>query len=144
LGQPKQILSCRGYGSHIRNGKKYSKMINNNDPFIWQSERMKSEFVKDCSIDDSKIDIIYNTFDLQLITKKYKKKIRDNIQGFIDTHRTICTVGSFKRDKGYWHLIKSFVKVKQTIRDAGLIFIGHRGEMEKEIKRMAKNSGCMD
>ena len=33
------------------------------------------------------------------------------------------------------------MEVKKSVKDAGLIFIGHRGEMEKEIKEMSNLSG---
>jgi glycosyltransferase involved in cell wall biosynthesis len=140
IGRTKKILACRGYGDYIKNGKRYSKMINKIYSFIVQTERMKSEFIKDLNNDESKVNVLYNPFDIELIKDKSKEGIEKEIQDFIDTHKTICTVGSFKRDKGYWHLIKSFIKVKQHINNAGLIFIGHRGEMEKEIKDLAKAS----
>lgn len=144
IGRSKKILSCRGYGDYVVNGKKYSKMIDNIDSFIVQTERMKLDLIDDFKADASKISVVYNPFDIELISDMSKQDIEEDIQCFIDTHKTICTVGSFKRDKGYWNLIKSFIKVKKSIQDSGLIFIGHRGEMEEEIKNMAKSSGFND
>ena len=137
MGRADKILACRGYGDYIQNGKRYSIMINKIHSFIVQTERMKSEFISDFYVDASKINVLYNPFDIELIRKKAKEKTEKNIQSFIDNHKTICTVGTFKKDKGYWHLIKSFIKVKQSIENVGLIFIGHRGEMENEIRDMA-------
>lgn len=140
IGRAKRILACRGYSDFLNNGKKYSIMINKIDSFIVQTERMKLNFISDFNADASKINVLYNPFDIELIIEKAKEDIEKDIHYFIDTHKTICTVGSFKRDKGYWHLIKSFIEVKKSVKDAGLIFIGHRGELEKEIRDMANLS----
>lgn len=144
IGRAKKVISCRGYSDYIKNGKKYARMINKIDSFIVQTEKMKSNFVNNFNVDESKITVLYNPVNIKEIKEKSKEKIEEDIQNFINNHKTICTVGSFKKDKGYWHLIKAFIKVKQNIEDAGLIFIGHRGEMEKAIKDMAKASGFKD
>lgn len=141
IGRANKILAGRGYGDYIQNGKKYSKMINKIYSFIVQTERMKSDFISDLNAEASKINVLYNPFDVDNIKEKSKEEIEKDVQYFISTHKTICTVGSFKKDKGYWHLIKTFGLVKQSIIDAGLIFIGHRGEMENEIRDMADLSG---
>ena len=101
---------------------------------------MKSEFASRFNADTGKIFVLYNPFDIDLIQEKSKEESKMR-SGHSWTHKTICTVGSFKKDKGYWHLMKSFVRVRQDIEDAGLVFIGHRGEMESEIRAMAKASG---
>lgn len=141
IGKSKKILACRGYSDYVDNGRKYSKMIKRIDSFIVQTERMKSDFINDFNVDESNIKVLYNPFDIENISEKSKEKIEEDIQNFINGHKTICTVGAFKMDKGYWHLIKAFVEVKKSVKDAGLIFIGHRGEMEKEIREMANLSG---
>lgn len=140
-GPAKKILSCRGYADFLKNGGKYARMMDKIDAFIVQTERMKSEFASRFNAGTGKIFVLYNPFDIDLIQKKSKEEIEDEVRAFLNTHRTICTVGSFKKDKGYWHLMKSFVRVRQYIKDAGLVFIGHMGEMESEIRAMAKESG---
>ena len=144
IGRANKILACRGYGDYILNGKKYSRMLRKIKSFIVQTERMKCDFTNDFNTDELKINIIYNPIDIGEINDKSNENIEADIQKFINEHKTICTVGTFKKDKGYWHLVKSFIKVKQSVKDAGLIFIGHRGEMENEIKEMARLSGYND
>jgi glycosyltransferase involved in cell wall biosynthesis len=144
IGKSKKILACRGYGDYIENGKKYSKMMRKIDSFIVQTERMKSDFICDFTTDISKINVLYNPFDLNQIRERASGDIEIKIQKFIESHKTICTLGAFKKDKGYWNLIKSFKLVKKSIKNAGLIFIGHRGEMEENIREMARLSGVAD
>lgn len=141
FGGSAKVIACRGYSDYLKNGKRYSKMIKNIDNIIVQTERMKLDFQECHGVNSEKIKIISNPFNIQDIQIKAKEDIESSVSDFIKSHRTICTVGSFKRDKGHWHLIRSFIKVKETVKDAGLIFIGHRGMMEKQIKDMARRSG---
>lgn len=138
FGKTKRILACRGYSDFLHHGKKYAKMITKTDQLIIQTERLKEEFVKKYGVDKLKLSVIYNPFNIKMISEISNEYIDNNTQVFIDSHKTICTVGTFKKDKGFWHLIKAFCLVKKRIPDAGLIFIGHRGEMEKDIIEMAR------
>ncbi len=140
----KKVLSCRGYGDYIENGEKYAKMMKKIDSFIVQTERMKADFVSHYNVNEAKINVINNPFDISQIQEKAQESIDDNHQKFIDTHKTICTVGSFKKEKGYWHLLRAFSLVKESISDAGLIFIGHGGDMEIKIKKMAESGKYRD
>ena len=140
IGRTNKVLACRGYSDYVQNGKMYSKMINNIHSFIVQTERMKNDFTIDLNAKASKINVLYNPFDVEYFQEKSKEEIEKYVQYFINTHKTICTVGSFKKDKGYWHLIKAFIMVRQSIK-AGLIFIGCKGEMENEIRQMAETCG---
>jgi glycosyltransferase involved in cell wall biosynthesis len=137
IGKAKKILSCRGYRDYLHNGRTYSKMLKNIKLILVQTQRMKLEFIKDFNAREAQIVGIINPVNILEIRKRVLETIEDEIQAFIDTHITLCTIGSFKKDKGYWHLIRIFLEVKKVIPEAGLIFIGNRGEMEADIKNMA-------
>lgn len=137
VGKARRIITCRGYSDYIQNGRTYSKMLKKVDLLLVQTQRMKSDFLRDYKVKESQIQVLRNPFPIKEIRDKASETIEVDIQNFIDTHKTLCTVGSFKKDKGYWHLIKIFLEVKQAVPEAGLIFIGNRGEMEAEIKAMA-------
>jgi glycosyltransferase involved in cell wall biosynthesis len=140
IGKAKKILTCRGYSDYIKNGRTYSKMLKNTQSILVQTERMKSDFIKDFKVKDSQIYIIGNPYNTKEIRDKSSDSIEVEIQNFIDTHKTLCAVGSFKKDKGYWHLIRIFLEVKKAVPEVGLIFIGNRGEMEEDIKNMASRT----
>lgn len=145
IGKSKKILSCRGYADYIENGKKYSMMLNKVESVIVQTERMKSDFVNNYSTDPVKINVIHNPFDIKGIANKSMEDIDNDIIEFIENHKTICTMGSFKKDKGYWHLIKAFIHAKKSVNNLGLVIIGERGEMRQEIRKMVENSDyCED
>jgi glycosyltransferase involved in cell wall biosynthesis len=137
FGDSQIILSCRGFGDYLENGTKYANMTRNNCSLIVQTERMKEDIVSKHNADPNKVYVLYNPYDIDKIVKLSISEVDDNILSFIKSHKTICTVGTFKKDKGFWHLLKAFKKVKEAIPNAGLLVIGHRGEMEEEIKKMA-------
>lgn len=137
IGKARRIIACRGYSDYIRNRRSYSKMLKKVDLLLVQTRRMKSAFLKDYRVKEAQIQVLGNPFPIKEIREKASDGIETEILKFIDGHKTLCTVGSFKKDKGYWHLIKIFLEVKKAVPEAGLIFIGNRGEMEAEIKAMA-------
>ncbi|ALS76418.1 hypothetical protein AUC31_14955 [Planococcus rifietoensis] len=143
----KSILTCRGQRDYEKNGHKYSKMIKNSFRFIVQTDRMKLDFINDYNVDSSKLIVLPNPFNVDYIQKLSHEKLKQSELDFInftETHTTAVTMGAFKQDKGYWHLIKAFILAKKEIPDLGLVFIGHRGELEKDIKEMIKKSGLQE
>lgn len=140
IGSAKRVMSCRGYTDYKLNAKNYSKFESKIDSFIVQTERMKNDFISDYNINKSKVEVVNNPFNIEQIDTKSKENIEPYYKKKFENSKVISTVGSFKQDKGYWHLIKAFTLVKETIPDAILLFIGHRGEMEQAIKDMGSNT----
>ena len=143
-GKTKRIVCCRGYGEFNKYSKKYYNKLSRISKFVVQTKRMKDEFVKQYNCSSEKIFVLENLFDINDILKKANEQIEPEIKSFIETHKTIVTVGSYKKDKGFWHLIKVFYEVKKTIVDAGLIIIGHGGSMYSNIKKMVLESEYND
>lgn len=138
FGRVKKILSCRGYHDYINYSRRYAKMMRRISAFVVQTEKMKSDFIEQYNVDSAKVRVLYNPINLELIEEQSRESIESNVEEFIRNHRTICTAGTFKKEKGYWHLIKAFSIAKESIPDAGLIFIGNKGEIEKNIIEMAE------
>lgn len=140
IGPSKRILSCRGYTDYILNGHRYSKFEKKIDSLIVQTDRMKNDFINDFNFNESKLTVVNNPFNIDHIESKAQENIELFLKRKFKDRNVICTVGSFKKDKGYWHLIKAFTLVKKAVPNSLLLFIGHRGEMEQLIKNMAKNT----
>lgn len=140
IGKSKTIVSCRGYGDYKLHKQKYYKNFHKIETMIVQTQRMKNEFVKEFHVSDNKVRVLKNPFNIENIINMAKESISQEHVDFFMQHKIICTVGSYKRDKGFWHLIKAFHQVKETIPDAGLVIVGHGGPMEKEMKRMVSDS----
>jgi glycosyltransferase involved in cell wall biosynthesis len=140
LGRGKKILSIRGYREFIFKGELYSFMLKRVDNILVQTMRMKKEFSERFHVNTSKIGVLENPFNEETIVAESNKNIEESIEIFVTNHKTICTVGAYKQDKGFWHLIKAFVLVKEKVPNAGLVFIGHNGEMEQRIKDMVEKT----
>lgn len=138
--QGKKLISCRGYTDFIKSSRFYAKMIKRIDGIIFPSKTMTTEFIENYQPDVRKVFLLYNPIDIQKIMKLKTERGNQELINFIKTRSTICTLGSFKKDKGFWHLLKAFSLLKEKVPNAGLVFVGNRGEMEKEIKMMAKES----
>ena len=78
-------------------------------------------------IDRSKICLIYNPLNMPEIITKAKEEINDIPNLF--EQPVIITAGRFNKQKGQWHLIRSFKLVKQQIPDSKLVILGD-GELK--------------
>ncbi|MCU6708777.1 glycosyltransferase [Paenibacillus sp. J5C_2022] len=137
----KKIISCRGYTEFKESNKMYAKMLKKLDGIIFPSETMSQEFLEQNSLSKEKVFTLYNPLNIEKIKDLKDHPVSDELYEFLRSHRTICTLGSFKKDKGQWHLLKALSLLKQKNSDIGLVFIGDQGELETEIKKMAAESG---
>lgn len=133
----KKIISCRGFSDYKKSSYFYAKMIKNIDGIIFPSNTMVNQFIETYHPEISKVFLLNNPLDVRKIDLMKDEDINNDLLDFINSHNTICTLGSFKKDKGFWNLIKAFSLLKQRVPNAGLVFIGDRGEMESNIIKMA-------
>lgn len=136
----KKLISVRGYSDYKKSGKMYSYMQKKLDGIIFPSNLMLSNFTQNFSVDSKKSVLLYNPVNIDLIEESIKSPLQKDVLSFIKKHKAICSVGSFKKDKGQWNLLKSFFLLKKEIPNAGLLFIGTNGELEEDIKEMVRKS----
>jgi glycosyltransferase involved in cell wall biosynthesis len=134
----KVIVSVRNFPSKTTIGlvdKLLIKLLYNKaDLVVAVSKAIKNDLVKNFGIDKDKIKIIYNAYDkekirelsLQAIEEKYKE---------IFNYPTIITVGRLEEQKGHWHLIRAFKRVKEEIPEVKLVIIG-QGGLEGYLKNL--------
>lgn len=137
----RKLVSCRGYSDFKKSSSLYAKMLKKVDGIIFPSKVMHDEFIQKYNISTNKVFMLYNPINISKINNLKTQMIDTKIENFMNEHKVIATLGSFKKDKGFWHLLKVFKLIKLKIPDAGLIFIGNNGDLEENIKNMAKNSG---
>ena len=61
--------------------------------------------------------------------------MNENIRSIFDDNLVIITVGRLTRQKGQWHLIRAFKKVKEVFPESKLIILGE-GELEIYLKEL--------
>jgi glycosyltransferase involved in cell wall biosynthesis len=85
-------------------------------------------------MDKKKIQVIYNFYDIDEINKMSTNDIEDEYKE-IFKFPVIINMGSLTKQKGQWHLIRVFKKVKEVIPKMKLVFLGE-GELENELKKL--------
>ena len=137
----KVIVSVRNYTSKESKGfygslsKLSIKMFYNKaDVIVAVSEAVKDDLVKNFGLKKDKIKVIYNFYDIEKIKKLAGEEIEEEYKDIFNSP-TIITVGRLSKQKGQWHLIRAFKKVKQEITDAKLVILG-QGELEDYLKKL--------
>lgn len=144
VGKSKKILTIRGYKEYEKYGKLYVRFLNKIDKLIVQTDRLKNDIVRDHNLPEKlsrKIKVISNPFDLQQINIKSKLPLDVNTSKKLQTKNIkMCVMGAFKAEKGFDHVVRVFNNLRNYYNNISLIFIGHRGDLEKEISNLAKES----
>lgn len=137
----KVIVSVRNYISKSSEGfygMLYRLLIkilyNKADLVIAVSNLVKNDLISSFRIKDDKIKVIYNPYDLEKIRKLASEEIEIEYQE-IFKFPTIITVGRLTKQKGQWHLIRAFKKVKEVLPDVKLVILG-QGELEDYLKKL--------
>lgn len=144
----KIIISIRNYLStelkkglynhiHLIIGKLFYKSA---DAVITVSKKIAMDMVTNFDINEDKIFTIYNPFDIESIREMSAIEVDEDIKGFIKDKRVVVTVGRLSYQKGFWHLLKAFKIVKESITDAGLIIVGN-GLLDEKLKTLARELG---
>ena len=137
----KKYISARGYGYLKNHAGTYHFMVRRQCNILFNSLAMKAFYLEQYPQDEAHTETIYNLFDIQKIQADAESGMEANARAFYTQHRTIVTMSQFTPEKGQWHLIKAFCLLKKKIPDAGLVFVGYRGSLEKQIHAMADACG---
>ena len=140
--EDKIIVSIRNFMSKSSKGfygKLYNYLIkkfyNRADIFVVVSKGVREDLIKNYGIKENKIKIIYNLYDLEKIQNLAKEEIEDKYKRIFN-NPVIINVGRLAKQKGQWHLIRAFKKVKEEITNMKLIILG-KGELEDYLKELA-------
>ena len=149
----KTIISVRNMFSRvIRRSKipllRFSKPIFKSiykkaDKVISTSDGVKEDLIKNFGMPKDKIKTIYNPCDIEEIKKKSKEKRILEREKEIFEKPTIINVGSLTEQKGQWHLIRSFKKVKEEIPEAQLVILGE-GNLKEYLDELKRDMSLED
>lgn len=132
----KTILSIRGYDrlESMKKGfinKIYDFLFSRSDMVICVSRMMESSFREYFPKQKNKVAVLYNPYEFDEIEKLSEIEL-DKHEKFFKNNKVIISVGSYVKEKGYWHLIKAFSLLKQKHLDAKLFIIGNNNMNYKE------------
>lgn len=122
------------YKDFIDKQQKYYKDM---DKIVCVSEWSKKAFLENYPSFENKLEVIYNFYDVEKVTKQSNEKI-DNLRD-VEDQVIILSIGRLVESKGYLRAIK----ICKRLVDKGLKFKwivlgegGQRKELEAEIKRL--------
>lgn len=138
----KVIISVRNYISKSSTGiygvihnALIRVMYNKADSIIVVSKAIKDDLVKNYGIKKSKINVIYNFYDIENIETLSAEPVNKEHKKIFN-YPSIITAGRLSYQKGHWHLIRAFKYVKKEIPNAQLIILG-QGQLERKLKKLA-------
>jgi len=114
-------------------------LYNKSDYIVAVSKGLKIDLVKNYSLHDDKIKVIYNPLDFNWINSCKDDQIEENEEDLY-RNQTIITAGRLCRQKGQWHLIRAFKEVKTNLPEAKLLILG-TGELDEFLKEMVSING---
>ena len=129
----KTIISVRNYQSKL--GKGYlgklnkfliRKLYRKSNLIIAVSDGVKADLVDNFQLDEGKINVINNPYDLEYINKKALEPLEEQYSSFFK-YQVIVTAGSLMRQKGQWHLIRAFNAARKEIPEMKLVILGEGG-----------------
>lgn len=146
----RSIVSVRNHMSTKHNNGFKSKLWNSTIKYLYPkadliisvSEEIKRDLIDNYNIKADKIKVIYNSYDIHGIKEMAKEEIEDKYSEIFN-HPVIITAGRLNKQKGHWHLIRAFSKVKEAIPDAKLVILGE-GDLESYLKKLASDLNIIE
>lgn len=147
-GNDKKIISIRGY-KRIRTGKTILDKIlyrpmsimicKLSDRIISVSEEISEKISSEYKINKDKIHTIYNGYNVEKIRTQMQEKLTSS-ENILFLDEVIITAGTFRYEKGYWHLLKAFSLVLKEYPDVKLGILGtdHQNYKEKVVELVKK------
>jgi len=105
--------------------------VNNADRVVAVSENTRREVLEDYSVEESKVETIYNGVD----TEKFSSSQ--------DFENKILYVGEFLERKGADIVIDSFNEISDVFPEVKLVLVG-KGRIEEELREKVSDSGLED
>lgn len=145
----KVIVCIHNFQSREKQGLKgniykmlMKKFYNKADLIVCVSENIKLDLIDKFNLDEKKIKVIYNPFDINKIEKMMYEPLEDEYKEIFEKP-VVISVGRLTNQKAQWNLIKSFVKVRESIPDCNLVILG-QGELEHDLKKLTHKLGLDD
>lgn len=141
-----RIASIRLYSEYFSYRRIYRYLIKHTHTALAvQTNRLKNDILSDVGEKySSKIHVIGNPLDTELIKEKMKEEPEAEFLERIRDKKVICFTASFKTAKNHWNLIKSFNLLHEDMPETVLVLIGGQGELEEKIHGMVDVSPIKD
>ncbi|ERG67717.1 glycosyltransferase [Exiguobacterium chiriqhucha] len=147
-GEDKKLISIRGY-KRIRTGKTLIDRLllkpisvyicNKADKVVSVSELITQTLIKEYNLPSEKVYTIHNGYDLDTIRELSQESLNEAEEKIFEKKNVIISAGTFRHEKGYWHLLKAFSIVLNKKEDMLLVILGTDFNNNKEkVLNLAK------
>lgn len=107
------------------------------DHTVAVSESIRRDLIQHFKVREDKVVTIYNGYPQKQIQMQAQEMLLSEEEKWFEKgKRYIVTVGRLDEQKGQFHLLRAFRKIKENIPDAGLLILGE-GELEDALRRLA-------
>lgn len=103
------------------------------------SKPLEIFYIENIGLNPKKIVNIPNFVDLEKIFKLSNKEVESEFEE-IYKYPVVVSVGRLSEQKGQWHLIRAFKKVKESLKEVKLVLVGD-GELRENLVKLAKDIG---
>lgn len=126
-GAKKKICACHSF-EEIKN-RRYMKLIGKKaDLLFCCAKKMTDLAVKQYGF--SNIETLWNPCDTEEVREQSRKGNKEELTFFEEEKPVFVSMGREDEVKGFWHLLKAFRRVSESLPDAKLAVIGE-GSFEK-------------
>ena len=133
-GAKKKICACHSF-EEIKNGR-YMKLIGKKaDLLFCCAKKMTDLAMKQYGF--SNIETLWNPCDTEEVREQSRKGNKEELTFFEEEKPVFVSMGREDEVKGFWHLLKAFRRVSESLPDAKLAVIGE-GSFEK-YKALARD-----
>lgn len=144
-GKDRKIISIRGY-KRVRTGKTLLDRLffrpisillcRKADRIVSVSELITQTLITEYNLRPDKVITIYNGYDVQTIRKLSKENLDAEESKLFKNNDIIITAGTYRHEKGYWHLLKSFSIVMESNKNIKLVILGtdYKSNRDKIVK----------
>jgi glycosyltransferase involved in cell wall biosynthesis len=109
------------------------------DAVVAVSNAVKRDLVDSFGVPEERITTVYNTVDTDQVRALAQESLDPPLAGFL-SGKSIVTAGSLKRQKGHWHLLRAFARLKRDLPDARLALLGE-GPLGPYLTGLARGLG---
>lgn len=108
------------------------------DRIVSVSKLISETIATEYNISRKKIYTSYNGYEINEIYKKSFEVLDGYEKQIFINNKVLITAGTFKEEKGYWHLLKSFAELKKTQNNIKLVILGENYlDNEDKLKKLA-------
>lgn len=133
-GAKKKICACHSF-EEIKN-RRYMKLIGKKSDLLFCcAKKMTDLAVKQYGF--SNIETLWNPCDTEEVREQSRRGNKEELNFFEEEKPVFVSMGREDEVKGFWHLLKAFRRVSESLPDAKLAVIGE-GSFEK-YKALARD-----